>query len=126
MIAEKQVSLSRAELTKLRVKARRRGVWFKVLSRIERSLIDLAIKVVEKVHSFVLARSLTGIVVKLVGSMESEIAVLMRSAGCSLARKTSEIAQGWGHKSALSWASDVGFIQFLTIMKKNLSPAFAV
>lgn len=123
---EKRVSLSRAELIKLKVKARRRGVWFKVLSRIERSLLDLAIKVVEKVHSLVLAKSLTSVVEKLLDSMESEITVLMRSAGCSLARKISEIAQGWGNKSARSWASDLSFIQFLAIMKKNLSPVFAV
>lgn len=119
-------SLSRSELTKLRVKARRRGVWFRMLSRVERGLIDLSIKVVEKVRSLVLARSLISVVEKLLEAMESEVARLMRTVGCSLARKLSEVAQGWGNKAARLWATDFSFVQYLAVTQKNLSPSFRV
>ena len=112
----------RSELVKLRVKALRRGLWFRVLSRVERGLIDLAIKVVEKVRSLVLARSLIGIVEKLLNAMESEVKRLMRTVGLPLAQKLGEIAQGWGNKSAPLWAADLGFVQYLAIVEKNLSP----
>jgi len=118
--------LSRLELAKLRVKARRRGVWFRMLSRVERGLIDLSIRVVEKVRSLVLARSLISVVEKLLEAMESEVTRLMRTVGRSLAQKLSEIAQGWGNKSARLWAGDLGFVQYLAVTQKNLSPSFRV
>jgi len=119
-------SLSRSELAKLRVKARRRGVWFRILSRVERGLIDLSIKVVEKVHSLVLARSLISVVEKLLEAMESEVARVMRTVGRSLAQKLSEIAQGWGNEAARLWAGDLGFVQYLAVTQKNLLPSFRV
>ena len=118
--------LSRSELVRLRVKARRRGVWFRMLSRVERGLIDLTIKVVEKVRSFLLARSLISVVEKLLEAMESEVARLMRTVGRQLARKLSEIAQGWGNKAARLWASDLSFVQYLAVTQKNLSASFRV
>ncbi|NIO36691.1 hypothetical protein GTO27_03205, partial [Candidatus Bathyarchaeota archaeon] len=86
-MGRKRVLLSKSELDKLRVKARRRGVWFKALSRVERGLMDLAIRVVEKVRSRVLARSLISVVEKLLSAMESEVARLKRTVGPSLARR---------------------------------------
>jgi hypothetical protein len=121
-----RVSLSRSELVKLRVKARRRGVWFKILTRVERGLLDLAIKVVEKVRSLVLARSLISVVKKLTNAMESEVTRLMRTVGRRLAQKLSEIAQEWGNKVACLWAVDLDFIQYLAVMEKNLSPIFRI
>lgn len=120
-----RVPLSRSELDKLRVKARRRGAWYRVLSRVERGLLDLAIKVVENVRSRVLARSLISVVEKLLDAMESEVTRLTRTVGRSLAQKLSEIGQGWGNKSARLWAVDLGFIKYLAVMKKNLSPSFS-
>ena len=119
-------SLSRSELVRLRVKARRRGVWFRMLSRVERGLIDLSIKVVEKVRSPVLARSLISVIEKLLEAMESEVARLMKTVGRQLAQKLSEIAQGWGNKAARLWATDLGFVQYLAVTQKNLSPIFRV
>jgi hypothetical protein len=88
--------------------------------------MDLAIKVVEKVRSPVLARSLISIAKKLTNAMESEVMRLMRTVGRPLAQKLSEIAQSWGNKSARLWAVDIGFIQYLAIVQKNLSPVFRV
>lgn len=115
------VPLRRALLVKLRQKAQRRRVWFR-LKRVERGLMDLAIKVVERVRSLVLARSLTCVIKKLMEAMESEVARLMRTVGPRLARRLSEIAQGWGNKAACLWAVDLGFVRYLAVMQKNLSP----
>ncbi|UCB60521.1 MAG: hypothetical protein JSW72_00160 [Candidatus Bathyarchaeota archaeon] len=120
------VSISKPDLIKLRVKARRRGIWFRALNRIERGLMDLAIKVVENVRSVILARSLISVAKKLLSALESEVAFLMKTVGPSLAQKLSEIARSWGNDSAKDWAKDQIFIQYLSVMRKNLSSLFRV
>ena len=86
--------------------------------------MDLAIEVVERVRSLVLARSLISVVKKLTDAMESKVARLMKTVGRQLAQRISQIAHGWRNKSASSWAVDSGFIQYLAVTQKNLSPIF--
>jgi len=50
------VPLTREALVKLRLKALRRGVWFRDLKHSERKLLDLTIRVVQRVRSFLLAK----------------------------------------------------------------------
>ncbi|UCB61190.1 MAG: hypothetical protein JSW72_03845 [Candidatus Bathyarchaeota archaeon] len=119
------VSISKPDLIKLRIKARRRGTWFRALSRIERGLMDLTIKVVESVRSVILARSLISVAKKLLDALESEVAFLIKTVGPSLAQKLSEIAQSWGNDSAKDWAKDQIFIRYLSVMRKNLSSIFS-
>ena len=109
------VFLSRFELLCLRRRALRRGVWYKVLSRIERSLVNLAIAAVSRVHSLVLARSLAVVVEKLSGFFGSGVLRRVQAVGFPLARRLSGIAQGWGNVSASCWACDAGFARFLTV-----------
>ena len=109
------ISLTREALARLRLKALRRGVWFRDLKREERKLLELTIRVVEKVRSFLLAKLVSRIVGKLCEAMESRIFRLMRMEGRSLAEKISRIGEAWGNRSAASWANDQGFIQFLTV-----------
>ncbi len=118
------ILLTRNELVKVKTKALRRGVWFRVLSRVERGLVDLAVRLVERVRSFVLARSLSLVVKKLLDAMESEVARHMRTVGRPLAQQLSLIAQNWGNKSAVEWAADLGFVKFLTICHMNTSDMF--
>jgi hypothetical protein len=112
-------SLSRESLTKLKLKAVRRGVWFSDLKHEERRLLDLTTNVVKRVRSFVLARIISQIVSKLNKAMESKILHLVSTKGAELAMKLSKIAQDWGHKTANTWAFDEGLMQFLVI--NNLS-----
>jgi hypothetical protein len=114
------VPLTREALARLRLRAVRRGVWFRDLKQNERKLLDLTIRVVERVRSFKLARLVSRIVGKLCEAMESRVHRLMRTEGRSLAEKLSRIGQVWGNRSARSWATDQGFIQYLTV--SNLSP----
>ena len=109
------ISLTREALARLRLKAVRRGCWFRDLKHSERKLLDLTIRVVEKVRSFLLAKLVSRIVSTLCEAMESRIFRLMRTEGRSLAEKISKIGQAWGNMSAVSWAGDRGFIQFLTV-----------
>ena len=107
------------KLAKIRLVAVRRGVWFRVLNRVERGVIDLTLRVTRRIRSRILARVVYSIVKKLLEALESKVIQQMRQIGVPLAEKISLIAQKWGNKNAYGWAGDVGFIQYLTIMNMN-------
>ncbi len=111
-------------LAKIKTKALRQGAWFRLLSRSERAIIDLTIKVVERIRSFILARVVSSIVKKLLDSMESKVARLIREVGPALAQKLSLVAQKWGNKSAVKWNDDPGFRQYLAVMYLNTPSVF--
>ena len=114
-----RIPLSREEITKVKTRALRKGVWYKVLNRIERACIDLVIRVVERVRSFSLKRALSSILSKLEVALESPVQRLMREIGVNIVSELSRIAQQWGNKSAFLWVKDVRFIQFLTLTRIN-------
>ena len=109
------VPLTRESLAKLRLKARRRGVWFRCLKHGERRLLDLTISVVKRVRSFLLVKVVSGFVSRLCEALESRIVRLVRTEGRAMAKKVSEIGEAWGYRAARSWAGDLGFMQFLVI-----------
>jgi len=117
--SDMQVPLARNEIINVKTRALRRGVWYRALTRVERACIDLVIKVVERVRSCLLQRVLSSVLGKLEEAMESQVQRLMREIGGTLALKLSQIAQGWGNKSAQSWSGDKGFTQYLTITYMN-------
>jgi hypothetical protein len=71
---------------------------------------------VHRIRSPLLAQVLEAIVVKLQAALESRVGRLVRSVGASMARRLSEIAQRWGHRSAAAWSHDTQFAQFLAVM----------
>jgi hypothetical protein len=111
--------LNRTQLTKLKSKAIRVGVWFTALPRIDRVLVDLTIKVVDNIRSISLAKSIFAVVGKLEGLLESSVLKSLRLIGRPLAEKVSLIAQKWGNASAKSWAVDSSFAFFLAVMHTN-------
>lgn len=113
--------LCRTKLTKIKRRALRHRIWFRVLSRTERAEIDLTMKVVEKVKSAFLASVLHPIIKKLLEALESPVSRLMRTVGKDIARRMSEIGRRLGCKSAGRWARDLGFIRFLVIGYLNTS-----
>jgi len=118
------IPITRDDLARLRSKALRRGLWFRALNRDERMLMNLVIRVVDRVRSLLLAKLLFSAVKKLLEAMESEVARMMRTVGRQLAKNLSRIAQAWGNKAAAQWTEDLGFIQYLAVTQKNLSPMF--
>jgi hypothetical protein len=103
---------------KLKNKALRAGAWFKALTRIDRALIDLTIKVAENVRSTLLAKGILAVIGKL-EELQSSILKSIRSFGLSLAQKLSLIAQRWGNMSAKTWSNDPFFALFLGVMYSN-------
>ena len=122
----RRIPLGRDELIRVRARALRRGVWFRALTGAERAVVDLTTRVVERVRSHLLAKVLTSVVKKLLDAMEGEAARLMRTVGRSLARRLSGIARGWGNRSAVRWAEEAGFMQYLSIMHMNTPAIFKV
>lgn len=116
---EVRIPLTRFELIRVKTRALRRGVWYRVLTRVERACMDLVIKVVERVRSFSLRRALSSILGKLEAATESPVQRLMRGIGADLVSKLSKIALEWGNKSAVYWAKDVGLMRYLTITHMN-------
>jgi len=108
--------LSRAQLSKLKLKAIRAGVWFRTLPRIDRVLFDLTIKVANKIRSITLARNILTIITKLESLLESSPMRELKGRGLPLAQKISLIAQKWGNNSAKNWPSDPSFVYFLGVL----------
>ena len=107
--------LTREALVKTKLKALRRGVWFRDLKQSERKLLDLTISVVERVRSFLLAKIVSRLMDKLCEAMESRVFRLMRTEGRRLVEKVASIGVARGNRAAKFWAKESGFIQYLTI-----------
>jgi hypothetical protein len=111
--------LDKTQLTKLKKKAIRRGVWFTVLRRIDRALIDLTIKVSDKIRSYSLAKSILIIARKVQEAFQGKLAHRIKEIGIPLTRKLGLLAQNWGNKSARKWVNNANFAWYLTITKIN-------
>ena len=104
---------------KIKAKALRRRVWFRALSRVERCIVDLTIRCVEKVRSPFLARTILNIINKILKTLESGFLQKVNKVGSAIAEKVSRIALGWGNVSASSWKHDSDFIRFLGVSLVN-------
>jgi len=111
--------LSKAQLVRLRLRAVRAGVWFRALSRIDRVLVDLTIRVAGSVRSVTLARNLLAVVRKLEGLLVSKLERAITKIGFPMACKLGMLAQKWGNKCTKEWATDVNFARYLAVMNLN-------
>ncbi len=118
--------VTRDMLVSVRRVARRRRVWFSVLGRVERGIVNLTIRCVEEVRSVKLAMIVKAIVDKLKLAVKGRVERLMDTRGRLLAQKLSGIAVGWGNESACRWVEDYGFIQFLTVNYMNTPSLYRV
>ena len=118
----------RTALEELKQKARYNRVWFKVLRWGERRFIDAVILAVDRIQSPLLLRLLTPLIDKLlralggIRALIGEVSYRMITVGRPLALRISKIAQAWGNLEARSWASDEGFVKYLTITSINQNP----
>jgi len=88
-----KVRFDASYLAKIRKEAWRKKVWFKALSRLERSILDLASKCIDKPKSPLLIDILAKIVVKVKKALMSLVYRLMEQIGRPLAKKISQIAK---------------------------------
>lgn len=106
-------SLARRALSTQMAKAKRHGGWFR-LSRLERGILSLAIRVNATFESLALDRALVSILTKL-----RELCAPFReqiARGSEMALAFSEAAVAWGNARALSWRSDRHYHLFLGLL----------
>ena len=116
--------INKNQLIRLRSKAKRAGVWFRALPRIDRVLVDLTIRVASNIRSATLAKNILAVTEKLEGLLESSLLRAFRGIALKLAQKLSAVAQKWGNTSAKHWVSEVSFVKFLAVMHINEPKAF--
>lgn len=112
---EKHNSQSVGTLIEAKKLALRHRVWFRLLNRVERGIMDLTVRYVDIIKSTKLAKVLTAIIEKLHSAMENVEDRLVRTVGLPLAKKISEIAVSWGNHLASLWANDIAFAKFLVV-----------
>jgi len=110
---------TRGFLLSVKRNALRRGVWFKSLDGLERSIINLTCAVVENVNSITLIREIMEIVLKLKNAAKGEFLKLTETIGVQRAWKVSELSFKWGNKDALFWRDDLIFHMFHAMIEIN-------
>lgn len=113
-------------MVEIRRRALRRGVWFKALDRVERGILSLTAKIVDRVESVVLGVELAKMVKKLRDALKSGFARHMEEYGFGQALKMARIAVDWGYAMAVDWSSDTGFVRYLTFLDLNWPTGFGV
>lgn len=116
--------LTTTKLMFLRQRALRKRVWFKILDRAERAIVDLTIQTVKKVRSSTLKEILMTISEKLMEAIESQVVKFTEIIGRPLAQKIARLAFSWGNRRAMKWSKDSSFIRYLTIMEINTPRIF--
>jgi hypothetical protein len=104
--------ITREVLIGIKTRGLRRRLWFSTLSRIERGLVDLTIRWVDKVRSGRLSETLVRILWKLALALETGMGRVL-GRGRMLAARASELAVGWGNSSAFSWRFETAFANAL-------------
>jgi hypothetical protein len=104
--------ITREVLIGMKTRGLRRRLWYSALSRMERGLVDLTIRWVDKVRSGRMAETLMRILAKLAMALETGMGrVLAR--GRILAGRASELAVGWGNATAFDWRFETAFANAL-------------
>ena len=111
-----------SKLAAFKMRSMRRGIWYKVLSVLERVQVDLTIRMLERVQSPILAKVLDSIIEKLSVALQSKVSTLIERVGFSQALKLSRIAKSWGHRTSETWNNNREFARFLAIMHLNSVP----
>jgi hypothetical protein len=92
----------------MKTRGLRRRVWYGALDRMERGLVDLTIRWVDKVRSGRMTETLMRILEKLAQAMETGMGRVL-GRGRILAVRASELAVGWGNRSAFYWRFEQAF-----------------
>src|SRR6266571_3501050 len=104
--------ITREVLIGIKTRGLRRRVWYWALDRMERGLVDLTIRWVDKVRSGRMTETLMRILLKLAQALETGVGRVL-GRGRMLAAKASEFAVGWGNESAYHWRFEPAFCNAL-------------
>ena len=89
------------------------NVWFKMLSRLERNMLDLTINYVSTVKSRVLSKILINILSKISFVLNCGFLKEVDAVGRPIAQKFILIAKSWGNKHALNWIRQESYVECL-------------
>lgn len=92
------------------VKSRRNGSWFR-LSRLERGILSLSLRLKVTFESAALAKALVSVLKRLADLGDAVYSQLI--AGTKLAWSFSDAAVSWGHEAARLWKTDRSYALFL-------------
>jgi hypothetical protein len=104
---------------RIKTRAMRSGVWFRLLSGADRAILDLTIRYVERVQSLVLTRTISKIISKVLKALGDSFVEKAEKFGYVIAGRVSKIAEKWGNKSACWWIYDRSFVRFLGVNALN-------
>ena len=113
-------------LVEMRRKALRRGVWYRALDCVERGILSLTARVVDRVESAVLGVILVKILRKLRDALKSGFVRRMESYGVERAKRIAVQAVEWGYVKAKSWAFARSFAMYVTLIDVNKPTGFGV
>jgi hypothetical protein len=105
-------------LAGVRRKALRKGIWYKALSRAERGIISLTSRLVDKIQSLDLAKSVVKILAKLRDAAKHPFTRHMENHGVSQAHRNIEHAINFGSKEAYNWMTSQ-YIRYLAFIDYN-------
>src|SRR3989441_13310849 len=105
LLEELKGPITREVLVGLKTRGLRRRVWYCTLSRMERGLVDLTIRWVDKVRSGRMTETLLRILAKLAMALETGMGRVL-GRGRELALRASSLAVGWGNSQAYAWRYD--------------------
>ena len=103
----------------MRAKALRRRVLFSALDGLERGILYLSARVVDRVRSGVLGAQLVEIVAKLGEALKCGFTRHVESFGVRQAVKMVQAAVGFGSRVAHEWLNGVGFARYLGFIDFN-------
>lgn len=111
--------VTRQGLIKVKTQALRQRVWYKAVSRLERGIVDLTIRCVERIRSSVLARAICGIMNKILQTLREGFMERAEHVGRRAVEKLCVLAERWGNRSSSDWKHDEGFVRFLGVIALN-------
>ena len=106
-------------LLKAKTRALRQKIWFRALSKVERSIVDLTIRCVEKIRSQILAEIILTILNKLFTALDKGYLHQAEKIGHEIAEKICRVALKWGNLQAKTWKHDRNFVRFLGVNALN-------
>ena len=111
--------IAKQDLLMFKKRALRLNLWFRVLSRTERAIVDLTLKYVERIRSPILETTVSNITNKILKALEHGFLSKAEEIGQEIAKQMCRIAQKWGNDEASEWRLDVNFVRFLGVITLN-------
>ncbi len=111
--------MTRRWLESVKGRALRKRVWYRVLNRLERGILDLTLRCVDEVKSSRLALVIGRLVCRILKACRSTFLMQVARTGRGLAEGLSMIAVSWGMEEASSWKGDKDFIRCLGVNAVN-------